>query len=93
MSRSRRRRAVCLLGVFLADRGLTHEDLCEATGFANSYVTRVKAGQIVPTAINAQRFAAALELSVEDLWPLPERLWPSRARHRVRYQTDKRRAA
>lgn len=52
-------------------KGWTIQDLHVATGLAHGFLSDIETGKKVPSVLNAQKIANALECSVDDLFPFP----------------------
>lgn len=57
----------------LAKKKISQAELSRLTGLAAPYVNRIVRGAQRPGLDTAQRIAAALEVSVEELWPVQKK--------------------
>ncbi|RDV81684.1 helix-turn-helix transcriptional regulator [Ammonifex thiophilus] len=53
----------------LSERGLRHQDLARLVPISRSYLTQIINGQRIPSLPVAQRIAAVLETSVDQIFP------------------------
>ncbi|GIM46816.1 hypothetical protein DNHGIG_23650 [Collibacillus ludicampi] len=58
----------CRLKEILEERGIKQKWLCERTGVGVSHMSRIIGGKMIPTLEVAFKIAAALGLTVHDIW-------------------------
>lgn len=62
----------CRLKQILEERGIKQKWLSEKTGISESHLSRIVTGRITPTLEVAYRIAAALGLTVYDIWEMDD---------------------
>lgn len=60
------------LSGLIAQRDMTYIDLADLVGIRRGYANKIANGYIKPNVVLALKIAKALEVSVEDIFGLPE---------------------